>query len=63
MEAGAFGLALAKYKPAPEYFSARLSEGRDVFLDIATVLKQAHDTYQAEDLATKNALLRLEGEL
>ncbi|MGW4369759.1 hypothetical protein ACWEKT_29330 [Nocardia takedensis] len=62
-EAGAFALALDKYRPAPGYFFDRMREGRTVFTDIGEVLQYAHDTYQAEDEAGAHALRKQEGEI
>jgi hypothetical protein len=62
-QAGTFAEALAKYQPAPGYFRDRLNEGVTVFEDIAKVLKYARDTYEAEDLASKGKLGKLEGEI
>ncbi|WP_069160873.1 hypothetical protein [Nocardia altamirensis] len=61
--AGAFALALEKYKPAPTYFLDRMLEGKAVFKDIAAVLQQAHDTYEAEDAAGAHAINSKTGEL
>ncbi|MCP2278683.1 Excreted virulence factor EspC, type VII ESX diderm [Nocardia amikacinitolerans] len=62
-EAGTFADALSKYQPAPGYFRDRLNEGVTVFEDIGKVLKFAADTYEAEDLASKGKLRKLEGEI
>ncbi|MEU1994667.1 hypothetical protein ABZ511_09480 [Nocardia gamkensis] len=62
-KAGAFALALEKYRPVPSYFLGRMLEGKTVFEDIASVLKHAHDTYEAEDLAGAHAIQRKVGEL
>ncbi|MGW5727541.1 hypothetical protein [Nocardia beijingensis] len=62
-KAGAFALALERYRPAPSYFLGRMLEGKAVFQDIASVLKQAHDTYEAEDIAGAQAVQSKAGEL
>ncbi|MET9024117.1 hypothetical protein ABZW96_00690 [Nocardia sp. NPDC004168] len=62
-KAGAFALTLEKYRPAPSYFLGRMLEGKTVFEDIASVLKQAHDTYEAEDIAGAHAIQSKAGEL
>ncbi|WP_433196285.1 hypothetical protein ACQP1G_43835 [Nocardia sp. CA-107356] len=63
VQAGAFGLTMDKYRPAPGYFLDRMLEGQTVFSDIAQVLQYAHDTYEAEDQAGKHALDGKAGEL
>lgn len=52
--AGTFSMTLEKYASVPTYVRDRVNEGVTVMQDIATVLRQAHDTYKAEDEA--NAL-------
>ncbi|MFC3965765.1 hypothetical protein [Nocardia jiangsuensis] len=60
-KAGAFAGALEKYAPAPGYFTDRMREGRAVFEDIATVLQQAHDSYQANEEAGAHAIQNTQG--
>lgn len=54
--AGTFAMTLEKYASVPGYVRDRVNEGVTVMQDIATVLRQSHDTYKAEDEANARAL-------
>lgn len=54
--AGTFSMTLEKYASVPGYVRDRVNEGATVMRDIATVLRQTHDTYKAEDEAFAQGL-------
>ncbi|WP_280459084.1 type VII secretion target [Nocardia carnea] len=54
--AGTFALTIEKYATVPEYVRSRVNEGATVMRDIAVVLRQVRDTYEAEDAAFGQAL-------
>lgn len=54
--AGTFGLTIEKYATVPPYVRERVYEGATVMRDIAAVLRQVRDTYEAEDTAFGQAL-------